>query len=277
MHTIIKSIAIFVTAALALNAMAPALAQAENTAPSEVVDWYLDERARQVIVAEGRYVEVTYRGAYGETEIAEGFVRPMDETKLVIYQTGYRKTIKTISRDKIDVLIVCDNRSQLQHAKRIIALGNKKRDEGRLGRIAKKLFVGSLVGGFLGLSGGLIGGVAEDARSNCSDEFFGCIGGVMLGASIGYTAGVALGVSKLDPYDQPVKTMLGSLMGLGVGILSVRLNAAEEYWPALLIGPSVGAVIMSERSRNTLTVRRFSIGLAPDRNGNVSAIATLRF
>ena len=37
MHTITKSIAIFITAALVLNAMAPALAQTENNAPSEVI------------------------------------------------------------------------------------------------------------------------------------------------------------------------------------------------------------------------------------------------
>ena len=37
MHTITKSIAIFVTATLVLNAMAPALAQTENNAPAEVI------------------------------------------------------------------------------------------------------------------------------------------------------------------------------------------------------------------------------------------------
>ena len=37
MHTITKSIAISVTATLVLNAMAPALAQTENNAPSEVI------------------------------------------------------------------------------------------------------------------------------------------------------------------------------------------------------------------------------------------------
>ena len=52
-------------------------------------------------------------------------------------------------------------------------------------------------------------------------------------------------------------------------------TASIGKWP--LSARLVGAVIMSERSHNTLIVRQFSIGLAPDRNGNLAAIATLRF
>ena len=263
----------------AIEAMAP-LAQAENNAPAEVisgVERFIGERARRVVVAKGRYVGVTYRKDDSETETAEGFVRVMNETKLVIYRIGYRKTIKTIARDRIDVLIVCDNRSQLQRAKRIIALRGKKRDESRPPvRIAKKLLIGPFVGGFFGLLGGAVGGfLEENIGSKCSDKYLGCLEGEAIGAGIAYTVGMALGVSIVDPYDQPVKSMLGSLMGLGIGILSVGLK--EQAWPTLLVGPFVGSVIMSEFSRKLPKDSRFSIDLAPDRNGNVSAIATLRF
>ena len=264
----------------AIEAMAPALAQTENNAPAEVisgVERFIGERARQVVVAEGRYVGVTYRKDDSETETAEGFVRVMNETKLVIYRIGYRKTIKTIARDRIDVLIVCDNRSQLQRAKRIIALRGKKRDESRPPvRIAKKLLIGPFVGGFFGLLGGAVGGfLEENIGSKCSDKYLGCLEGGAIGAGIAYSVGMALGVSIVDPYDQPVKPMLGSLMGLGIGFLSVGLK--EQAWPTLLVGPLVGSVIMSEFSRKLPKDSRFSIGLAPDRNGNLSAIATLRF
>ena len=254
-----------------------ARAQAENNAPSEVVDWYLDERARQVVVADGRYVEVTYRGAYGETEIAEGFVRAMDETELAIYRGGWRKTI---ARDGIDVLIVCDNPSQLRHAKRITARGEKRYenrsphifttllDEDRSFRIAAKLFTGFAAGGAAYFIGSRVGRLAA------GEGGWGTFGFVILSGVVGYTVGAPIGVSMIDPYDQPVKTMAGSFMGFGAGIAISYLN--REYWH-MFICPLVGAVIMSERSRNTLTVRQFSIGLAPDRNGNVSAIATLRF
>ena len=252
-------------------------AQPGNNAPSEVVNWYLDERARQEIVAKGRYVEVTYRGAYGETEIAEGFVRAIDETELAIYRGGWRKTI---SRDGIDVLIVCDNPSQLRHAKRVAARG-EKRDENRSPhifstslaanrsfRITAKLFTGVATGGVGYLIGSRVGRLTGEGGW---DTF----GAAILGGVIGYTVGVPIGVSIIDPHDQPVKTVAGSFMGFGAGIVIYALN--REYRQMAFICPLVGAVIMSERSHNTLIVRQFSIGLAPDRNGNLSAIATLRF
>ena len=83
MHTITKSIAIFITATLVLNAMAPALAQTANNALSEViagVERFIGERARRVVVAKGRYVGVTYRKDDGKIETVEGFVRERDET-----------------------------------------------------------------------------------------------------------------------------------------------------------------------------------------------------
>ncbi len=81
---------------------------AQNDQPEGIagVDRYVGERARQVVVAKGRYVEVTYREEYGKTEIAEGFVRSMDDAELTIYRGGLRKIIPL---DRIDVLMVCDN------------------------------------------------------------------------------------------------------------------------------------------------------------------------
>ena len=253
-----------------------ALARVESNAPSEVVNWYSDERARQVIVAKGRYVEVTYRGAYGETEIAEGFVRAIDETELAIYRGGWRKTI---SRDGIDVLIVCDNPSQLRQAKRVTARGEKRDEnrsphifspllENRSSRIFAKLFTGFATGGVGYLVGSRIGSLTGEGGW---DTF----GAAVLGGVIAYTVGVPIGVSIIDPHDQPVKTAAGSFMGFGAGIAIYYLN--QDYWQMAFICPLVGAVIMSERSHNTLIVRQFSIGLGPDRNGNLAAIATLRF
>ncbi len=260
----------------ASEARAPALAQTENNAPEEViagVERFIGERARQVVVAKGRYVGVTYRKDNGKIETVEGFVQARDETELTIRRGIWQKKIPL---NGIDVLIVCEHPSQLQHAKRI-ALRNKKRDEDRPPvRIAKKLLLGPLVGGsFFWLGGAVGGGLQNNIGSKCSDKYLGCIEGVVVGAGIAYTVGMALGVSIVDPYDQSVKSMLGSLMGLGIGILSVRLK--DQTWPALFVGPLVGSVIMSERSRKLPKDSRFSIGLAPDRNGNVSAIATLRF
>ena len=51
----------------------------------------------------------------------------------------------------------------------------------------------------------------------------------------------------------------------------------EELWPSILIGPIIGATIMSELTRKPPEARRFSVGLAPNSDGKLSAIATFRF
>ena len=89
---------------------------------SEVVESYLGERARQVIIARGRYVRVTYRKDNGESETVEWFVQAIDETELTIYQGGLRKRI---ARERIETLMVCDHSRQLQEARRILAKGEQ--------------------------------------------------------------------------------------------------------------------------------------------------------
>ena len=226
----------------------------------EVVDWYVGERASQVIVPKGRYVEVTYRGEYGKAETMEGFVREMDETELTIYQGGLRRRI---SVDRIGILMVGDNATQLQQARRIVARGDNievRKDEDSSTRIAKKLAFGALAGG-LSLYIGYKVGDTIDAG----------LGPAVYSILIGYVVGVPIGVSWIDPYDNFISTMAGSLIGGGVGFA-----LADPF--TLLTGPVVGSLIMSELFRKLpLKVRRFSVGLAPDREGNLSAVATLRF
>ena len=46
---------------------------------------------------------------------------------------------------------------------------------------------------------------------------------------------------------------------------------------SLFVCPIAGAYIASKILRKSSEPRRFSVGLAPDRDGNLSAVATLRF
>ncbi len=102
-----------------------------------------------------------------------------------------------------------------------------------------------------------------------------CLGEFVLGIAIGYAIGVPIGVSMVDPSDKFLNTMLGSLLGAGAGIAITRAN--NELLMATFIFPLIGATIMSEQSRDTYEARRFSVGLAPNSDGKLSAIATLRF
>ena len=140
-------------------------------------------------------------------------------------------------------------------------------------RIAVKLLVGSFLGGASGL--GLGNALASDC-TGCLD-----LGGV-LGFFGGYTAGTAAGVSLVDSRDKFIVSLLGSMAGVAGGYrLSVK---AEDFWP-FVVSSSVMATLASELSRTdylppifmSRKPRLFSVGVMPNPNGHLSAVATLRF
>ncbi len=260
---------------LILGMYRPDTLLAENTAPSEViagVERYIGERARKVVVAKGRYVGVTYRKDDGEIETVEGFVSAMDETGLTI-RRGIEK--KKIPLNGIDVLIVCDHPTQLQRARYI--MGKESRQKGLFNKdmgVVGKLTVGILAGISMGSLAGYGAGRSVDEGENDS-PFDSGFGAFLLGASAGYIIGCPLGMSAVDPDDRFLNTLAGSLLGAGAGALIGSVTGGEALFIFMPIGATIGSIIMSERSNPRS--RRFSIGVAPDRNGNVSAIATLRF
>ncbi len=139
--------------------------------------------------------------------------------------------------------------------------------------------VGKLAGGVLG--GTLIGlaiGSATEKADDCTGTFCG-VGNFVIVGWIGYLVGVPIGMSAFDPYDQFKYSLAGSLIGGAASLViftDVEL-AEEKLWPALFIGPLIGATVMSEFSRELPENRRVSIGLLPGPNGQLSAVATLRF
>ena len=153
-------------------------------------------------------------------------------------------------------------------------------DMGPGGRIARKLAVsalGGLGGGSLGSLLGVVLGHNFLGGRNCSgDQSCGLAAayGALLGGSIGYSVGTAVGVSLLDPHDRFTMSLIGSLLGLGGGVI---LADAEDLWPSIFVGPVILSTWMSELSRKPPKARRFSVGLMPRSKGSLSAIATLRF
>ena len=242
----------------------------QSVFPSAVigeVERYVGEGARKVIIAKGRYVYVTYRRDNGNSTIAEGFVHAMDETVLMIYRDGLRKRVL---RERIGVLLVCDYPNQL---------GKEPPGTGT-----------QLLGGLIGSAAGTVASLLvmapllpEDyCLISISDEDMKCGDYdnldilVPLGIIGGYIVGASIGVSAFDPYDQFGHTLIGGLGGFVAG-LGITFSAPTELWPAVLIGPIAGAVISSRISRRWPGSHRFSVGVAPNREGNLSAVATLRF
>ena len=103
-------------------------------------------------------------------------------------------------------------------------------------------------------------------------------------AKIGFLAGTALGVTLVDPYRK--FTYLYALAGTWVGEQVARELADRMGYPpresyvamAFYIGvPAAMAALASEGMRGFHKEPRFSVGLAPDRGGSMSVVATLRF
>lgn len=108
--------------------------------------------------------------------------------------------------------------------------------------------------------------------------------GIFIFSLFSHVFGSPIGVTLVDPHDSPNETLrwaqIGGLGGLGIGVVFAGipepLNRIGGF-TAIALGPVVGSIYGSERSRNPPQARRVSFGLAPTLNGGLSASATLHF
>ena len=219
----------------------------------------------------GVYAEVIYgkgerdpvSGKWKKQEAVRGYIKAVDAETLTIGR-GFWK--ERIAFERIQKLTIADSDHEMDQLGR--RTGMRSGD-----RKVLKLACGAFGGIVLASAGtglGLINGNScENAESLCVD------GEAALGAIIGYVLGVSAGVSAVDPHDQFISALGGTLIGGATGI--ALTSTKEELWPSVLICPFIGATIMSELTRKPPEARRFSVGLAPNSDGRFSAIATLRF
>lgn len=216
----------------------------------------------------GAYAEVIY-GTGEKLSTARGYIQAVDAESLTISQ-GLGKRI---AFDRIRQLILAESSFAMDRFKKTTDILFVKKEN------KPRRIVGKLVGGILGgplftLLGGVIGAninenTCEDSNDICIDDE------VALGVVVGYLAGVSWGVNWVDPHDRFIGVLGGTLIGGATGI--VMTTTKEELWPSVLICPIIGATIMSELTRKPPEARRFSVGLAPNSDGRLSAIATFRF
>ena len=277
---IFRSLSIVMVVAILINTMAPTLAHAAK--------YLQDSEVNPNTLIRDAYVVVTYYDSKGKQKLEKGWIYAIDETTFKIRSRAIFGK-ETIAYDKVVSMIMSaetDNRTQQmreveqfirEEKKRKIEQAISERTENRPRRILGKLGVG-LLGGLLGGSvGGAIGANINENicnRPQYSGEI--CIDDeVALGLAGGYLIGVALSVNWVDSHDRFIGTLGGTLIGGATGI--ALTNTTEDLWPSILIGPIIGATIMSELTRKPPEARRFSLGLAPNSDGKLSAIATLRF
>ena len=101
-HTITKSIAIFITATLALNAMAPALAHAAKHLQGDQVN-------ANALVRDA-YIAVTYRDGNDRERTARGWIDAIYETSFTI-RSGGLKSKTTIAYAKVLSIIMSETSS----------------------------------------------------------------------------------------------------------------------------------------------------------------------
>ncbi len=99
MHTIGKSIAIFITATLVLNAMTPALAHAAKHLQGDQVN-------ANALVRDA-YIAVTYRDGNGRERTARGWIDAIGETSFTI-RSGGLKSKTTIAYAKVLSIIMSE-------------------------------------------------------------------------------------------------------------------------------------------------------------------------
>ncbi len=164
---------------------------------------------------------------------------------------------------------------------------SKGTEGGNGGRVVGKLLHGTVFG-FCGASlGAILGAVSGHyflGGRNCSgDQSCGLAAayGGLSGWVSGYSVGTAVAVSRVDPHDRFMISLLGSLVGTGVGGIVV---AASDDWTYSLLGPwpfyagsTIGATLFSEFSRYRHGVPRLSVGLVPNPKKGLSAVAKLHF
>ena len=152
-----------------------------------------------------------------------------------------------------------------------------ERREERSARVFRKVGAGALGGVVWGLGGSILGAAVFASDGGCEGDLcgLGAVAGIYLGGVIGYPAGAAVGVSRVDPHDRLIPTLGGSAVGL---IAAGYLTAATDVLsPTLFVGPIAMAIMMSEWSRDPPEDQRLSISLRPHPWGGISAAAALRF
>ena len=230
----------------------------------------------------GFYAEVIYgtgeqdqvSGKWEKLDTVEGYIKAVDAESLTIGRGLWKEQI---AFERIQKLIMAESNREMDRLKEttdtLSVIDNRQQEHHSTGggRIAKKL-AGSVLGGVLfgmtvGLTGAAIVDCPEDA-SFCEIENFFIFGWY------GYVVGLPIGMNRMDPQDQFIYSLAGSLIG---GAASLALtDSKDEFW-TLIICPLVGATIISEFFRKPIENRRVSIGLLPGPKGRLSAVATLRF
>ena len=141
-------------------------------------------------------------------------------------------------------------------------------------RIAKKVAAGTASGGVFTFSA--IGFMALTIGDGYADDDLAGLGNLLASVAIGCSVGFPLGVTLVDPYDSLSETLFSGVIPGAIGMSLVRSGDGSGFLMAY-VGPIIGSLYASEKSRQPPQDHRVFFGLAPTFNGGLSAVAQLRF
>ena len=125
-------------------------------------------------------------------------------------------------------------------------------------RLITKVVTGTIAGAVFSVPGALIPNSL--IKNNAEAVWFdGRDVATVLGGSLGYVGGVALGVRMSDPESSLRAALLGSSLGYIAGIGLTLGSQQAALLPVAVLAPVVGAVVFSELSRR----RGLSVEVSP--------------
>ncbi len=220
-------------------------------------------------VAAGAKVEVVYEtGARGAMR---GVVQAVDwEQRQLVLVLERKGEIETLEVDRIQTLKMMDAGNAAGSA--MLDRPAESKDNMSAGkRVALKLVAGT-IGSLMGVSIG-----SPYAELGNDAPFYG-LEPIVFGCLVGTT----MGVNTFGPRDRSMRFFIrslgvsfgGSVVGL-IGGMGLTLANPDVFWPSLLVVPVVGATLASELWHKPPAI--VSIGLEPNLNHSLSAVARLRF
>lgn len=242
------------------------------------------EAGASVAVVYGLGYRDPVSGEWPRLTTARGTVHAVDGQRLLLALEG-RDSQQRIDLERIQTLVLAGppslgptDRDRRVRSGTVVEPAPRRRSEEGTAmdhkRIVQKLAAGAFLGGIS------VWSVDKALLGRCEGSTFCGATMLALGGLLVYPAGVAAGVSLVDPYDCFRSTALGSMVGLSIGLLTLPDDLIVGDFTTLLpfmAGPIIGATLMSEWKRKSPETHRFSLGLARDRRWRLSFLLTLRF
>ncbi len=233
------------------------------------------------ILNEGLYVHVVYVSGGAKRKATGRIVDRYADRIVIQYWVGGKATWAQpekleIAYGDVETVFVARDRRDLQRARNYFEFASG-RDAASGERIAAKLIFGTVFGAITAALVAL--SHYPDLYGDTPDPSV----KEVIPPAILHAAATAWVVSKLDPRDRYKHTFAGSMLGCAAVSTVVLMNTPGGYagiakvWLGYISVTTIAATTASQISRKPPDIPGFSVGLAPRRNGSLSAVATYRF